>query len=325
MNSLELSACGATRVLVIGFGSIGRRHARLFAQIGASVTVISRRASELNETGILFYPRLDMISVSDFDYVIIASETSAHLDDLNSVLTSDLAADAPILVEKPLVGEKSDLAELRQLPGVARIRVGFNLRFLPVLIAAREHFSLNDPLIRADFCSHSYLPNWRPDQDYRTTSSAQKKLGGGVLRDLSHELDLLYWFCGVPTDMSAFGGHLSQLDIDVEDNVQIVGTSDICRLFTVSLSYTQHLETRTLTLISERKTILVDLMIGTLRVGWDGGAIEEAHPCEDFDDTYRGMHASILQKMPVNAADFEAGCANVELIDRLARQLEADL
>lgn len=313
--------CSGSRILVIGYGSIGRRHAQLFAQIGARVTVVSRRAESLAADGIAFCPTLSAIADTRFDYAIIASETSAHLRDLVALRASEWAKDLPILVEKPLLDSRAQLAVLAGVAGQDRIYLGFNLRFLPVVQEARRQFAPDQPLIRAEFHSHSYLPHWRPDQDYRETSSARRSAGGGVLRDLSHELDLLYWFVGVPTDLEAFGGHLSGLELDVEDNVVIVGASDRCRLLSVSLSYTQHFETRSLKLTSADTTVIADLMTGELTVATSDGAHKSQHPCRDLDDTYRDMHAAILQGGDVRPTNFEGGCANVELIERLTAKI----
>lgn len=319
----SFAQCSGSRILVIGYGSIGRRHARLFTKIGAEVTVVSRRAAALSADGIVFCSSLTAIQDPHFDYAVIASETSAHLRDLQALRACDWAQDIPVLVEKPLLASEAQLTALAGVTGKSIVYLGFNLRFLPVVQEARRQLAPDQPLIRAEFHSHSYLPHWRPDQDYRATSSARRVSGGGVLRDLSHELDLLYWFAGQPTDLEAFGGHLSALELDVEDNVVIVGASARCRLFSVSLSYTQHFETRSLKLISEDKTVVADLMSGELTVATSNGVQKSLHPCQDFDDTYRDMHAAILRGGDVRPTSFEGGCANVELIERLTSKVWA--
>ena len=103
----------------------------------------------------------------------------------------------------------------------------------------------------------------------------------------------------------------------------IIGASARCRLFSVSLSYTQHFETRSLKLISEDKTVLADLMSGELTIATLNGVQKSMHPCQDFDDTYRDMHAAILRGGDVRPTSFAGGCANVELIDRLTSKIWA--
>jgi len=70
--------------------------------------------------------------------------------------------------------------------------------------------------------SSSFLPDWRPGTDYRKTVSAQKKLGGGVLLEISHEIDYLCWLFGSPKIIKSNVQKLSNFDIDVEDSAFIV-------------------------------------------------------------------------------------------------------
>ena len=86
--------------------------------------------------------------------------------------------------------------------------------FCPVKFCKLE----SKKIIHARIESGSYLPNWRPKQDYRSSCSAKKNLGGGVLLELSHELEYLSWIFGKPNWISAWVGKLSSLEIDVEDN-----------------------------------------------------------------------------------------------------------
>jgi predicted dehydrogenase len=66
-----------------------------------------------------------------------------------------------------------------------------------------------------------WLPDWRPDTDYRSSYSARAALGGGVLLDAIHEIDLLVWLANgdafdvVGSVVARFG----PLEIDVEDTV----------------------------------------------------------------------------------------------------------
>lgn len=312
-------------VLIIGYGSIGQRHASLFTQIGSQVSVISRHAKKNSSKNLKFYSSLaELSSETSFDYIIIANETSSHIETLESILKTFKYSKAPILIEKPLADSKKDLNIIKKYKSLNKstsIYIGFNLRFLPVVLAAKHEMGSNTQLIRADFHSHSYLPHWRPEQDYTKTSSANRSLGGGVLRDLSHELDLAYWFCGGFENLSIFGGQLSSLDLDVEDNVQIIGRSNQCPLISVSLSYSQHTETRTLRLISNEKTVMADLMTGKLHVGTQNNMFEENYECKDFDDTYRNMHADILSRSNKTVAKFQDGSINTEIIDQLSKKL----
>lgn len=308
-------------ILIIGYGSIGERHARLFTDIEADVIVISRRARKLSRKHVTFYSSISEIPFPKFDYIIIACETSLHLSYLQEIQSKGWAKNVPILIEKPLTSEMPSTTSVEEMKNLDPVFVGFNLRFLPIVQAARDQFDCNEKLIRAEFESHSYLPHWRPQQDYRLTSSASRASGGGVLRDLSHELDLMQWFAGTPKKLNLYGGKLSNLEVNVEDNVVLVGESETCKLIRVSLSYSQHFETRRLTVISEQKSVVADLMTGKITIANSTGMSNQIFANDDFDNTYRDMHYSIVFGDSNLAANIDDGLINVEMIESLTFQV----
>jgi len=62
-----------------------------------------------------------------------------------------------------------------------------------------------------------YLPGWHKYEDYRQMYASRSDLGGGVILSQIHELDYLGWLFGMPSRVYTCGGHLSDLDLDVED------------------------------------------------------------------------------------------------------------
>ena len=63
------------RSLVVGYGSIGQRHARLLDELGASPAVVSRRAIDHRAA---FSSLQDALAAHRPDLVVIATETGAH-------------------------------------------------------------------------------------------------------------------------------------------------------------------------------------------------------------------------------------------------------
>src|SRR5690606_29956228 len=102
--------------------------------------------------------------------------------------------------EKPLSDSLESFARAGEvlLENSAKIEVAYNLRFMPSAIRLKE--LLTEQIVgRIHSVSievGQYLPDWRPATDYRKNVSACKKLGGGVLLELSHELDYLTWLFG---------------------------------------------------------------------------------------------------------------------------------
>ena len=204
------------------------------------------------------------------ELAVIASPATRHLETAIPLARSG----AHLLVEKPLsatcagVGELIDTA---RASGIVLL-IGYNLRYAPSL---REFGRLVEQgvigrclSVRAEV--GQYLPSWRPDADYRQGVSARKELGGGVLLELSHELDYLRWIFGQVRSVQALIARQSRLDIDVEDTADLllqfdsVGVSDGA-VASVHLDFVRRDSLRICTVIGEQ---------GTLR--WNGiaGSVE---------------------------------------------------
>ena len=98
------------------------------------------------------------------------------------------------------------------------LAIGYNLRFLSSL---QKFKSILDDKIIGDVWSvrsevGQFLPSWRPNSDYRKGVSAQYALGGGVLLELSHDIDYLRWIFGEVAWVQAVLAQQSDLEIDVE-------------------------------------------------------------------------------------------------------------
>ena len=89
--------------------------------------------------------------------------------------------------------------------------------------------------------------------------SIKASLGGGVLRDLSHEIDYLIWMFGDIKKIVAMGGHYSSLSGDIEDIFKLMFKMDKCENVSLSLDYLNRLHQRELTVITEEKSYHLDL------------------------------------------------------------------
>lgn len=188
---------------------------------------------------------------------VIASPATEHL----RIALALVAASIPVLIEKPIAHTTIGLCALldeaarRQVP----LAVGYNLRFLPSLQKTRD--LLADGVIgqvlsvRAEV--GQYLPDWRPGRDYSQSVSAQNRLGGGVLLELSHEIDYIYWLLGLPGRVTARGGRISDLCIDVEDVVELCLDYDQPRrLVNIHLDFVQRVVHRSCRFIGTEGTLI---------------------------------------------------------------------
>ena len=218
--------CGSTKqaidnILVVGTGNIAKRHiinARtLYPNVKVTCVSSSGRpveSSEIEEA--IIAASIEEAVALKPKFAIISSPAPFHLKHAHSTITAGI----PTLIEKPLC---SDLKETTRYAFDERIKTGvaYNLRYLPTLQILKETLR-NGKLGKISTASVSvgqYLPSWRPNQNYRQTVSAQSKLGGGALLELSHELDYLNMLFGPFTYVSSRMHVSNQLEIDVEDTV----------------------------------------------------------------------------------------------------------
>lgn len=294
-----------SRALVLGYGSIGARHSRILAGMGMKVAVVSRR----NAVDGSFPSVADALSSGPFDYVVVANETSGHGPALSAIRS--LGHSGPVLVEKPLAtAAGADLP-----PGDPTCFVGYNLRFHPVLQALRSALA-GQHVISAEISCASWLPDWRPGRDYRTTSSAHAAAGGGVLHDLSHELDYAMWLLGPWLRVTAIGGHLSELRIETDDVRLILAQTENCPALSINLNYLDRIPRRQIVINTTRGTLRADLEAGTLHS--DQAQILS---CEGFsiDDTYRDQHADVLAGRLDSVCDYRQGLLVVEMMAAIER------
>jgi len=175
------------KALVIGYGSIGQRHVRVLMELGCRVAVMSRRS-------VTFMPSYSELSQAlsawQPNYVVVANRTSEHFQTVEAI--AQYGFQGFVLIEKPLFDQPNEMPN----ENFSHIAVGYNLRCHSLLRLLKSFLDDADNMLTAHVYVGSYLPLWRPDADYRKSYSAKRKEGGGVLRDLSHELDYVFWLFG---------------------------------------------------------------------------------------------------------------------------------
>lgn len=218
-------------ILVLGAGSVGRRHMQNLKQLGCVVSAMDPRNDRLDEseadTGLEHrFQSLDAIpDWSPYDGVVIGSPPAFHVDQAMAVL----GAGIPVLMEKPLCPTLEDAERLdRFVQGLpdARLLLGYTYRWWPPLQDFRQRLSASgdSPILHARFVMSAHLADWHPWERYQDFFMASKELGGGALLDESHFIDLMYWFFGMPQSITARVEKLSSLEISTDDNVDVIAT-----------------------------------------------------------------------------------------------------
>ncbi len=210
------------KFLVVGCGSIGRRHLRNLAQLKAGTISawdpqLKDSAELVRDCGAVIYKTLQQALQAKPDVVFVCTPTHLH----TPVAGEALQAGADLFVEKPIattLNEADILLKKAEALGKT-VSVACNMRFHPGVACIKkdlEKRTLKGPLLfRAHF--HHYLPNWRPGTDYHHSYSAGQITGGGVFLEGVHEIDYLQWIAGGVCETGALGGHFSDLEIETED------------------------------------------------------------------------------------------------------------
>lgn len=259
------------KFLITGLGSIGRRHLRnLVAEGEKDIILLRTRKATLPDDELAGYPvETDIheaIQKHAPDAVIVANPTALHLD----VAIPAAEAGCAILLEKPISDSLDRLDVLQQAAqkSGSRILVGFQFRYHPTLNKARD-------LIQADAIGKvltvhahwgEYLPQWHPWEDYRQSYAARADLGGGVIRTLTHPLDYLRYLIGEVESLWSFNGHVSPLELDVEDVAEIGLKFSNGAIGGVHLNYVQRPPRHTLEIVGTQGTLYWDNADGILHL-----------------------------------------------------------
>ena len=250
------------KFLIAGLGSIGRRHLRNLKTLGQNDLILYRtHQATLPDTELSGYPTytdLDEALAQNPDGVIVANPTSLHLQ----VATAAAKAGAALLIEKPVSDSLIGIRELQAALDAAGkpALIGFHLRYHPVL--RRIKALIDSGKLGKALKSHAhwgeYLPGWHTWEDYRYSYAARADLGGGALNTLSHPIDYLRWMMGEVRSLSASLANLSELELDVEDNAELLLKFHSGSIATVHLDYYQRPPSHTLEIAFDKGRVRWD-------------------------------------------------------------------
>ena len=211
-----------TKILVVGFGSIGRRHLENFLQIGNTELVVYTKRNDLQslkKEGIKVSNSLTECLKENPDVGVIANETSLHMP----IAIKLAKAGLDLFLEKPLSNSLKDVEKLYAIVKKKKLitQMGCNLRFHPCIKKIKNLIEQKKigRVISAQVQNCSYLPDFHRWEDYRKSYAARKDLGGGVILTQIHEIDYMYWFFQEVENIVSISGKFSELDVTAEDYV----------------------------------------------------------------------------------------------------------
>ena len=315
-----------TKAIVIGLGSIALRHRRNLKQLFPEVLVIAVPASgKVLNQNIKFSDKiiltLEEAIKEGVDMAIVASPASFHLIHAKMLLLAGI----PSLVEKPVTSNLQDAQELIRIHNETGTptAVGYCLRYMPSSLKIKELLEQNiiGNIYNAFVSVGQYLPDWRQLKEYQNSVSAKKSLGGGVLLELSHEIDYIQWLLGSMEVQYAQLRSSSELNLEVEELVDVILVSDTGAVCNIHLDFLQKKVSRTCSFIGEKGRIDWDLLSNTIVLHTkEGSDILFSKPNWDSNQMYLSLLIDFLNLAAGrknSSVSLEQAAKTIELIENV--------
>lgn len=308
------------RILFIGLGSIGKRHLRLLNEIIPDSEFIAYRSSRKEKdhpAEVEEYFDIQTALDQEPDIAFITNPTSEHIDYSIKCARND----CHLFIEKPISHNLKQTDTLQKIVEERNLvtMAGYNFRFHPVINTVKDKIGELGEVYYARAVSSSYLPEWRPEQDYRESYSAKKELGGGAVLDLSHEIDYLRWIFGDAESIKSVTGQFSHLEIETEDLCEAIidfekGT---CSLH---LDYFRKDPERKIEVIGKNGSIIGDLIENEVQVNIQGKEDKTEKFDIERDYTYKKELQHFLKKVRQDKdtdIDVLEGIKTLELVNKI--------
>lgn len=273
--------------LIIGGGSIGRRHLTNLRILGEQDLFCLRRGPDTafeEEYQARILTNEDQVIEVSPDAIYICSPTHLRLESMS--LANRI--DAHIFVEKPLTHLRQELPKIRSLVPPDRVLfIGFMMRFHPAIVAIKSLLRKNEigKLFYASLHFGSYLPGWHPYEDYKLGYAANKDMGGGVLNTISHEVDLIRFLFGVPERVFTLNRNFNRLKIDAEESSESIFYYSHMNV-SLHLDYLQKQYKRTIEIYGDRGSICWDWNTSNILLNIEGRTLETIHCAVNLNDVY---------------------------------------
>ncbi len=277
------------KVLIIGFGSIGKKHFLVLNELGFLVDVLSKsyEFSHFEGKNFRLFKDLEELNLQDYDLFIIANITTSHFKTLEFL--DQNVKEKIILVEKPLFQKDMEFIPSND----NQIYIAYLLRFHPMIQDLKQLIDKKEVYF-AKFICNSYLPNWRK-LDYRQNYSAKKELGGGVMLDLSHEIDLAFYFFKELSLKFSQNLKISELEI-TSDDFTFLALSAKNTSIHIELDYFSKLTQRKILFHTKENSFEADLVHNKLNIYDKTNNFKSKTYENDTFKTLQNMHKAILEK-----------------------------
>jgi predicted dehydrogenase len=289
-------------ILIVGFGSVGQRHAANLGRLGCRISCVDTRADrrdELkNEAGqgqpVGTFKNLGAALASQtYDGAVIATPTALHVEQTVMLLDAGI----PVLLEKPVAVTLDDALILAaaKVRNSAPLLLGYTWRWWPPLIEVKQQLANGTigKIIKVDFWMSAHLADWHPWEPLEDFFMSSKALGGGALLDESHWIDLANWFFGPPSHVFGRAEKLSDLPIDADDHVDINARYADGKRISVHLDLIGRPHEKTIRIVGTAGTLVWSAEPNEFRVG---RSAEQSWQTTSFDCERNDMFVSVAEE-----------------------------
>lgn len=330
------------KILFIGLGGVGQRHLRNIKSLYPEAKILayrSRGLSQIISTDLQIEAEHGLeenYSIESFSNLadalkhkpfatIISNPSNMHIEPAIAAIK----AGSNIFIEKPLSFDFSSIAPLLQVANSCKLTtmVGFQLRFSP-LIKKIKSLLANNAIgkilsVRAEVCE--YMPWFHKYEDYREIYASKKSMGGGVILTQIHEIDFLIDIFGFPNSVYAIGGKKSQLEIDVEDNVDILMSANDTSIF-LHMDFLQKNKKREGVIYGENGRIEYDLVNLELQLINEGSS--ESFEWHDFErnEMFLSEMRMFIESSQANrptSISIEEGAKSIKVADMIKESISS--
>lgn len=254
------------KILVVGYGSIGRRHVKnLLHYSNYEILILTKKKYNNKETRVKYYNSLTEVLKEEPEIGFITNETSFHIEVAIKLAKKNIH----LFIEKPLSNSIKNVQKLQEIVNKNKLitQMGCNWRFHPCIKKIKKIIEKNEigKIYSVQVESNSYLPDWHPYEDYRNGYAAKKELGGGILLTCIHELDFLYWYFGKVEEIFSITKKQSQLEVNTDDISIMVMKFKKNILGELHLDYFQRPDFKRCKIIGSKGTLYWDSSINIVK------------------------------------------------------------
>lgn len=305
------------KIAIVGLGSIGQRHLRNVTEVlterGTSCSIDLVRSGKGRNLDREIIQKVNQVYYSndlvpeDYDIVFITNPTHLHFETIQQFIGKT----QHMFIEKPAFDRTDVNLDLLKLRKDCIYYVACPLRYTNVIQYIKNNIDLKSIYCARVICS-SYLPEWRPNIDYKNTYSAHKEQGGGVSIDLIHEWDYICYLFGYPNQLYNIKGNFSNLDIDSEDlSIYIARYPQMA--VEVHLDYFGRYDTREIQLFMADDTVIGDLLHSEIRFLKTGKILSFKEQRNDFQRKEISNFFDILEGKTINPNDLSTALNTLKI------------